>query len=879
MNSIFLNHTTRIFCISGNLNDVYCTKDLQFLNFEELLDGYLRELNYKNVFFYNNVKEKIYEVCDENARGLNADRKKSFMKKKESEFPDWADKNMHEREAMALVISSLDDYVRNWEPAVKRKMSSLFNDWNNLDSDNHNILIFLEKNLDLQGVSRMLMENREWGMETLFFDDICGNNPMLKRNACLFMSYPRQDELSSLLEYFRIMGHQVVIGQDENGACRYCSLKIDYEYQNKEELVRILSFYSRESGRNSLKMIKESIEQEVVKQYREQGMERVIFNEQLIKRIYSDCNKSYSQISKEDLERMFEERKEWGNANDVIFGMIKSINKRRKHTEEKRERSHNYSIERMEYRTHAGKNRVDVPNFVLQGPPGVGKTEIANFIGRILQAEGVLRSGHTVVASRDKLVGQYVGSSAINTSKIIEEAQEGVLLIDEIYSLAESKEGDTSASFCKEVINTLVAAMTNKEYHICFIFAGYKNRMGDVWNMNEGLFDRFGEDSIIDIPEYDNTVIQKIFENDISKDKDIKFVLYQNNRKDMVEVDTEGNLRKDDMDIFFSNFYKDRNRKNYANARTVLNLSKSVKRNALNRVDDVAEEIVIKKEDFGDKCSLFNKRGLNKEQIYASLKNYPGLESNIRDLLDNIQAIKLECEDKEMEYPGPLHMIWKGNPGTGKSTAAKLVAQFYHELHIFGGNEPVYVDAGNIKGQYVGVAEENINRLMDEAKEKNTVLVIEEAYQLIDEHFGRAALNAMLNRMEDERKNFNVIFILYESEYESFLALNPGLESRLVTVEFKDYSVDELMKILDSMLESSKDEMDADAREELRAILEEKKENGELGKGNARIVRKMLDMMRQARYKRILSGSLKDEKDIGKKYRFIMEDIENAQIK
>lgn len=875
MNSIFLNHTTRIFCISGNLNDVYCTKDLQFLNFEELLDGYLRELGYKNVFFYNNVKEKIYEVCDENSRGLG----EKGIKKKESEFPAWADKNMREKETRALVITSLDDYARNWDSAVKRKMSSLFNDWNNLESDNHNIFIFVEKNLDLQGVSRMLLENREWGMATLFFDDICGNNPMLKRNACLFMSYPRQDELSSLLEYFRIIGYQIAIGQDENDVCRYANLKIDYYYENKEELVRVLSFYSRESGRYSLKMIKESIEQELLEQYQENGMERILLDEQMIKKIYADCNKSYSQISKDELERMFKERKEWGNAYHVIYGMVNSIKKRKKHTEEQKELNHNYSIERMEYRTHAGKNRLDVPNFVLQGPPGVGKTEIANYIGRILQAEGVLKSGHTVVASRDKLVGQWVGSSAINTSRIIEEAQEGVLLIDEIYSLAESEKGNSSASFCKEVINTLVAAMTNKEYHICFIFAGYKSRMDDVWNMNEGLFDRFGEDSIIDIPEYDNTVIQKIFENDISKDDDVKFVLYRNEPEAGNEEKCLGTVTKEEMEIFFANFYKDRNRKNYANARTALNLSKSVKRNALNRVDDVVQEIVIQKEDFGDKSSLFNKRGLDKEQIYASLKQYPGLESNIRDLLDNIQAIKLECDDKQMEYPGPLHMIWKGNPGTGKSTAAKLVAQFYHELHIFGGNEPIYVDAGNIKGRYVGVAEENINRLMDEAKEKNTVLVIEEAYQLIDEYYGRAALNAMLNRMEDERKNFNVIFILYGSEYENFLALNPGLESRLVTVDFKDYSVDDLMQILDSMLESSKDEMDEDARVCIREVLERKEAEGELGKGNARIVRKMLDMMRQARYKRILLGELKDEEDPKKKYCFIKEDIDNARIR
>ena len=140
---------------------------------------------------------------------------------------------------------------------------------------------------------------------------------------------------------------------------------------------------------------------------------------------------------------------------------------------------------------------------------------------------------------------------------------------------------------------------------------------------------------------------------------------------------------------------------------------------------------------------------------------------------------------------------------------------------------------------------------MDEACQKNAVLVIEEAYQLL-ERGGSDAIHAMLNRMETDRRNFNLILILYKDKVEEFLSRNPGLASRLKIYEFPDYTAEQLVSIFLRMCEKSKDSIDDAGLERVRALIEALYRSGRTAQGNARIVRQLLDTMKQRRYRRIL---------------------------
>ena len=209
------------------------------------------------------------------------------------------------------------------------------------------------------------------------------------------------------------------------------------------------------------------------------------------------------------------------------------------------------------------------------------------------------------------------------------------------------------------------------------------------------------------------------------------------------------------------------------------------------------------------------------------------------------------------DYPGPSHMIWTGNPGVGKSTAAKIVARYYKSLNIFFGDEPVFVDASSLIGQYVGQSQGIVNDKMDEAIRKNTVLVIDEAHQLIDGmhggNYGKSIIDAMMGRMEESRNCFNVIFIMYREYYEDFLKINPGMPSRTITFDFADYDANALLEIFKSMCKKTQDKCDEEVLKVVFGFFEELVANGTVQRGNARIARQLLDAMRKKRFKRLLS--------------------------
>lgn len=878
MASIFEKVSTRMFCISGTLSDIFCTSDLRLYSFEELLNEKLKALGYKNIVFYSGAKERMFAMDSEcggklgeltkkpsknNApetvqpssalpatkntvqttkntvqtvgpqrsikpRSADSGKQKNVyqIQAREDNAPDMANHLMLNTSAgkTALVFTSLDDFLKS----STRAFLAYFEDWKSLPNDNGNICIFVSKSIEPQNLQGLFENQNSIALRSLFVKGASSGTATFNHNSCLIIGSPLHDEILDLLEYLRIKGYTYVY-RNENNEDITVTKWLSFSAGDAESLVKTLSFFNRESDFSELKTIKETIEGFM----RESRENRVRITPDDIPPLYGQSAGSYNDD--EDPLYLLKSREGWEAAGKVVGDFIENYRANYKSGNVDDGRVSAVHIERFEPGHQAKRTRVKVPNFVLQGNPGVGKTEIANLIGRILQSEGIIKSGHTVIATRDKLVGQYVGSTAVQTAALIEQAQEGVLLVDEVYTLAENEQG--SASFCSEAINTLVAAMTNKSYHFCVIFAGYANRMDEVWKMNEGLFSRFGEANIITIEEYKPPLLQKIFESSVTrKDDTCKSVVISDDVKDGLPE-------------FFKNLYSDRDTVNFGNARDMNNLADTVKRRAGIRHlhDDV---ITIERVDFGDKEKLFEKRGFSTSEIYSKLDDYIGLDF-LKDMFSDQLSLKIECEEKGLEYPGPSHMIWAGNPGTGKSTAAQLTAELYHSLGIFGSDKPIYIDASNLVGQYVGHGEKNINDKMDEAIQHHTILVVEEAYQLTESQFGKRVIDAMLNRMETNRRDFNVVFIVYSDRVEEFLNCNPGLESRLQRYDFKDYTAEQLYEIFALMCKKGRDKFSKSAGDSVLALFK-KLYDGQLSKnGNARIVRKLIDEMRRKRYRRV----------------------------
>lgn len=146
------------------------------------------------------------------------------------------------------------------------------------------------------------------------------------------------------------------------------------------------------------------------------------------------------------------------------------------------------------------------PHLVFTGNPGTGKTTVARLIGRLYKEMGLLRRGHVVETGRQGLIGGYIGQTAIKTTEVLKSAEDGVLFIDEAYSLAVGHHLD----YGREAIETILAYMENNRGRIAVVVAGYPDKMKDFLGMNPGLASRF--DHTLRFPDFANEELVEVFE-------------------------------------------------------------------------------------------------------------------------------------------------------------------------------------------------------------------------------------------------------------------------------------------------------------------------------------------------------------------------------
>lgn len=220
------------------------------------------------------------------------------------------------------------------------------------------------------------------------------------------------------------------------------------------------------------------------------------------------------------------------------------------------------------------------------------------------------------------------------------------------------------------------------------------------------------------------------------------------------------------------------------------------------------------------------------EKAMQKLNNLVGLQE-VKEQVEKLTAFAWMMQERENQglgnQPLSLHMAFKGNPGTGKTTVARILGEVLHSVGVLETPTVVEVSRSDMIGEYIGQSLPKVNKII--AKAKGGILLIDEAYSIVRSDsmrdYGYEVLDHLVKVMEDRRDEFMVIFTGYQKELDDFLDVNTGLKSRInYHMSFPDYSSEELIEIFMCLARERSFEVSPDALALLKATLEPHVDNG-----------------------------------------------------